>query len=176
MSETTVTLDAMPRTVEEFKAMRDRLATTPFGGAAMFAVALNVYSEDPKAGIPLLTLALDASMLSDGNEGVSGKQPTHLRDFRDRNGQKPWVAKSMIQGTSPEGGYALPAFPLTLKFKEQPGDVKETDAKVFVYTTGADSPKPMRLKKNDKGLWKAAEWSSFQGNCRPPVVKQSDDL
>ena len=176
MDESTLQLSALPRTVEEFKTMRDELAKTPFGGAAMFAVALNVFSEDPKAGVPLLTLAIDQKLLVDGSEGTAGKQPQGLRDFKDRNGQKPWVARSMFQGTSPANGYALPAFPLTLKFKVQPGDLKESEGKIFVHTTGADSPKPMRLRRNDKGLWKAVEWSSFQGNCRPPVVAENDDL
>lgn len=177
MIDSTLQLTSIPRTVEAFKALRDSLATSPFGGAAMFAIALQVYSDDPKAGVPLLTLAIDQSLLTDGAEGVSGKQPAALRDFKDRNGQKPWIARSMFQGTSPADGYLLPALPLTLKFREQPGDVKPLDAKIFVYTTGADSPKPMRLKQNDKGLWKAFEWSSFQGNCRPPASKpDTDDL
>ncbi len=176
MKDSTLQLETLPRTVEAFVALRDELATTPFGGAALFAVALNVYSEDPRAGIPLLTLALDQACLSNGNEGVAGKQPSALRDFKDRNGQKPWIARSMVQGTSPAEGYRLPAFPLILKFREQEGDLEEREARVFVYTTGADSPKPMRLKKNDKGIWKACEWSSFQGNCRPPEVSAADDL
>ncbi len=176
MPETTLQLPALPRTVEEFKALRDTVATTPFGGAAMFAAALAVFSEDPKAGVPLLTLAIDQKLLVDGGEGTGGKQPQGLRDFRDRNGQKPWVARSMFQGTSPENGYALPAGSLSLVFHAQPADVQEAEAKVFVHTTGADNPKPMRLRRNDKGIWKAVEWSSFQGNCRPPVTTQTDDL
>jgi hypothetical protein len=175
MDETTLQLPALPRTVHEFKALRDRLATTPFGGAAVFAAALAVYSDDPTAGVPLLTLAIDQKLLVDGGEGTGGKQPAGLRDFKDRNGQKPWVARSMFQGTSPQNGYALPAFPLTMRFRVQAGDLHEEEGKIFVFTTGADSPKPMRLRRNDKGIWKALEWSSFQGNCRPPAAAPATD-
>lgn len=176
MKDSSLQLEDLPRTVEAFTALRNQLATTPFGGAAMFAIALEVYCQDPAAGIPLLTIAIDQSQLCEGVEGIAGKQPTGLRYFKTRNLPQPWIARSVFQGTSPEGSYALPPFPLTIKFREQVGDMREDDAKIFIYTTGADNPKPMRLKKNDKGLWKAVEWSSFQGNCRPPKPVQSDDL
>ena len=176
--DSTLKIKALPKTVDEFKALRDDLAKTPEGGVAVMIVAMTVYSDDAKLGTQFLTLALDSDKLSDGKEGVSGKQPSPglLRDFKDRNGAKPWVAKSAFQGTSPATGYVLPTGGLTIKFKEQDGDVKDTTAKIFVYTSGADAPKPMQIKKNDKGLWKATEWSSFQGNCRPPETKKSDDL
>lgn len=43
-----------------------------------------------------MTLAVDSDQLTNGDAGVSGKQPTAgiLRDFKDRNGAKPYVAKS----------------------------------------------------------------------------------
>lgn len=176
MQTLSLELQSFPDSVETFKNLRDDLAQTPFGGAALFAVALNVFSEDPVAGIPLLTIAIDVDLLVDGKDGVAGKQPAALRDFKDRNGQKPWIARSIFQGTCPADGYRLPAFPLSILFGEQRGDILETTARVFILTTGADSPKPIRLKKNDKGFWKACEWSSFQGNCRAPETKQIDDL
>lgn len=168
-------IESMPDSVESFVAMRNKLAVTPEGGAVMFAVALIKFSEGDPLGIPFLTLAIDQSRLSDGGFGVEGRQPTDLRDFRDRNGAKPWIASSMIQGTSPAKKYALPALPWTVNVvrSDAAGD---DDAKVFIQTSGADSPKPLRLLRNDKGIWKAAEWSSFQGNCRPPEEKKVDNL
>lgn len=176
MTPTTLLIEALPRSVAAFQAMRDGLATTPAGGAAMFAIALHVFSEDEQAGIPLLTVAIDASQLVEGPLGAGGRQPRALRDFRERNGQKPWIARSMFQGTAPESGYALPPLPLRMELRAQPSDATPDDVKLFVVTTGAESPKPMRLKRNDKGLWKVLEWSSFQGNCRPPVVARVDEL
>lgn len=169
-------VESLPRTVEEFKRLRDVVATTPIGGAAMFAVALNAYADDPRLGVQFLTLALDAGELVDGPEGVAGKQPMSLRAFKERNGGKPWVARSMFQGATPENGYALPSPPLVIEYREQTGDLRGDDARVFIQTTGADHAKPLRLRRNDKGVWKATEWSSFQGNCRPPVTRPSDDL
>lgn len=168
-------VNSFPKSVDEFKTFRDELAKTPQGGAAVFAVALNVFSSDQKLGTQFLTLCLDMDRLTDGKEGVSDKQPTSLRDFKDRNGAKPYIARTMFAGTKPENGYELPAFPLEIKFKDQPADIKETEAKVFIVTSGADAPKPLQLRKNDKGIWKANEWSSFQGNCRPPGEQKKID-
>lgn len=167
---------SFPTDVEEFRKLRDEIARTPEGGAAAFAVALCVYGQDPTLGMQLLTVAIDQGELIDGTGGVGGRRPRAVREFQERNGRSPHVARSMFQGTTPENGYTLPPFPLEILFKIQAGDVQEAEARVFVITTGADSPKPMRLRKNDKGIWKAVEWSSFQGNCRPPVVKRTDDL
>jgi len=169
-------IHSLPSTVEEFRQWRDSVAGTPEGGAAAFAVALTVFAEDPVLGIQLLTMALDAGQLSSGTEGIGGRQPARLRDFKDRNGRNPHIARSMFQGTSPEAGYALPPFPLIIKFKDSPAAPAGDETKIFIYTTGAPSPKPLSLKRNDKGMWKATEWSSFQGNCRAPVIARPDDL
>lgn len=149
---------------------------SPEGGALAFAVALYTFSEDPRLGTALLTLTLDISRIVDGPEGVSGKQPFDLRDFRERNGARPYIARPMFQGTSPAQGYAMPPLPWELRVHGQPQHSAPDDVRLYIVTTGADSPKPLRLKRNDKGLWKALEWSSFQGNCRPPVQARVDDL
>ncbi|MCC6806086.1 MAG: hypothetical protein IT381_01570 [Deltaproteobacteria bacterium] len=163
----TVTLESLPATEEEFIALRNKLATTPQGGAAMFALALNMYSDGHPQGAELLGLVVDMSKLS-------GKEPTAMKDFKDRNKAKPYIAYSMIQGTSPENGYTRPAMPWTVSIaRVMPA--KEDDVRVYVHTTGAESSKPLQLKKNDKGIWKAAEWSSFQGNCRAPIAKKVDE-
>lgn len=170
-----MTVSSFPKTADEFKTFRDQTATTPQGGALVFAVALNVYGSDAKLGAQFLTLCLDMDRLTDGEEGVSGKQPSGLRDFKDRNGAKPHIARSMFAGTKPENGYELPAFPLQLTFQDRPETIKDTEAKVFIVTSGADTPKPLQLRKNDKGIWKANEWSSFQGNCRQPGEQKKID-
>ncbi len=42
--------------------------------------------------------------------------------------------------------------------------------------TGAATPRPVTLKRNDRGVWKAYEWSSLLVGVRPPVLKIEDDL
>ena len=76
----------------------------------------------------------------------------------------------------PEDGYALPAGALSVRVKQQANSVQGDRAKVFVFSSGADSPRPVSLAMNDKGLWKATEWSSLEVGVRAPGPRPTDDL
>lgn len=165
----------IPTTVEEFQAFRDQVATSPSGGAAAFVVAQYLYTQDPDLGLACLTVAIDRGQLVEGGLGTAGLQPSNIeiQRFRDRVGSKPYIAASYFQGTSPGNGYALPALPLTVKLKK--GQPTSGGRKVFVYCTGADNPRPIVLKENNRGLWKAYEWSSMGLGVRPPAKPAGDD-
>ncbi|MCW5806140.1 MAG: hypothetical protein KIT31_27495 [Deltaproteobacteria bacterium] len=163
-----IELGTLPRDTDAYLALRDRLATTPWGGAAMFVAGIVLYGEDRALAIRCLTAMIDSALLVDGPDGLQGKQPAPavLRDLRDRLGEKPWIARSYLDGTSHERGYAPPDGPLAVRLREQSRDVGESDAKVFVFSSGADSPRPIRLLRNVKGIWKAREWSSLEVGVR----------
>ncbi len=180
-----IKIDKIPATAEEFITLRDRIATTPEGGAAIFVVALLKYAEDQTIGEQFLTIAIDAKWLIDKPTGYKGKSPgvRYMQALKERIAGKPYVARSYIQGTSPENGYKLQT-PLTIKILEQEGD-KAANAqrkaanglvKLFVYSTGADRPRPIEVNQNDKGLWKAYNWGSLEVGVRPPVENVSDDI
>lgn len=178
MKEQTFEVPAIPDSIEAFLALRDGLASTPHGGAVVYVVALNVYAEDESLGQEALTIAVDRGELTDGPKGYKGKQLSNrwLQALRERIRGRPYVARSYIQGTSPEGKYALPAAPLQVAIREQPNDVKDETAKVFVHSTGADSPRPLVLVKNNRGLWKTKTASSLETGVRPPVEVVDDDF
>jgi hypothetical protein len=183
---TDVKVEKLPATADEFVAMRDQLATTPEGGAAMFVVALLKFAEDQNVGTDFLTISIDGKWLMDDKNGYKGKSVLRLymQNLRERIAEKPYVARSYVQGTSPENEYVLPDYPITIKVFEQTGDADTNKAngekggmvKYFVYSTGADSPRPIQLKKNNRGLWKAYDWGSLLVGVRPPVKKTDDVL
>ena len=176
--EQTFEVPGIPDSVDAFVALRDSLATTPHGGAVVYVVALNIYAEDEALGQQVLTIAVDQGQLSDGAKGYKGKQLSNmqLQALKERIRAKPYVARSYVQGTSPEGQYAFPPAPLRVQIREQPHDVQEDTAKVFVHSTGADSPRPLVLKKNNRGLWKTKTASSLEVGVRPPVQVVDDDF
>ena len=47
---------------------------------------------------------------------------------------------------------------------------------VFARGYAAASPRPVTLKVNDKGIWKASEWSSLIVGVQPPAKTETDDL
>jgi hypothetical protein len=177
MREWVVEVPGLPATVEELVALRDRIATTPEGGAAVMVLALLAYAQDPALGARFLTVALDQSQLQDGPDGFKGKQPGRmvLQNAKDRIGKAPGIARSYVQGTSNKDDYALPAPPWRLSGREQPGDVQGAKAKTFVRSTGADSPRPVHLAKNERGHWKATNWSSLEVGIKAPP-KPADDI
>jgi hypothetical protein len=178
MLEHTITLERVPSTLDDFLALRDVHARTPRGAAAMFALALVLYSQDRALGSLCVLVSTRNDLLDDDAQGYKGKRLRRARalDLESRVGSKPHIARSYVQGTAHSAGYVLPPPPWTIRVREQKNSVEsETRAKMFVWSTGADSPRPISLERNDKGLWKAYEWSSLEVDVRPPA-RASDEL
>ncbi len=178
MREWTVEVPGLPATVEELVALRDRIATSPEGGVAILVLAFIAYAQDAALGKKYLTVALDATQLGDGPDGYKGKEPGRMvmQNAKDRIGKAPHIARSYIVGTAHTTGYVLPPAPWKISGREQPNDVQGAKGKTFVRSSGADSPRPVHLVKNDKGFWKATNWSSIEVGIRAPGPPPSDDI
>lgn len=175
-------LPSMPQTIDQFLALRAEQGSKAEGAAALFCVALLRYSEDQAAGLPMLVSILvnDGSLLQTAaaNKGYRGFDLTRNTYFLiDRVLDAPWIARSYVRGTSPDAAYALPAGPLRFSISTYPySDISADDIKLFVASSGADSPRPLRLKRNSAGLWKVAEFSSLVVGVRAPAAADGDDL
>ncbi len=160
--------------------MRDEVATAPEGGAVMMVVALMVYARDEQAGLQCLTVAVDQSRLMDGPKGYKGRQlaSNNLQRIRLQIHGKEYTPSSYVQGTSPQNGYQLPTPPYSFACSSNPysGDASSGTYKVFIATSGAPTPRPVTVKVNDKGIWKASEWSSLIVGVKPPAEAKTDDL
>ncbi|OHD57425.1 MAG: hypothetical protein A2Y33_08040 [Spirochaetes bacterium GWF1_51_8] len=174
-----VTIDGLPSTIEEFVKMRDEIALTPTGGAAMLVIALLNYVKDESLGLKCMTAILvnDGSMLKDDAKGFGGKSPNgSVVYLMTQLAKYPYVPNSYIDGTSVDDSYALPSAPYTLYFSTNKYSViNETTVKVFIPTSGGNMPRPVTLIKNDKGIWKVKEFSSLVIGLSK-VPQKSDDL
>jgi hypothetical protein len=167
-----VSLSAFPRSIEEFVALRDQVATTPQGGAAMMVVALALYAEDRSLGEQCLAAAVAAERLAEGGGGYQGwrLRRSDLQRLHEQVKAQPYLPYSYILGARPEDGYALPAPPYTLEFSANrySGDPAEGRFKVFLACSGAATPRPVTVRRNALGVWQAYEWSSLiVGIARP---------
>jgi hypothetical protein len=172
----------IPETLEAFIDLRDQLAHSPEGGAVMMVLAFLLAAEDPQGrlGRDALTLAVDRSRLVPSSEGYKGWDLS-IRDARRIEEQftsQPWAPLSYFLRTAPERGYVLPDPPYRLSICRNPysGTASEGRVKVFVMCSGAASPRPVTLARNDRGLWKAVEWSSLTMGVVPPVESLADEL
>jgi hypothetical protein len=86
-------------------------------------------------------------------------------------GSRSYIPRSYIQGTTPRNGYRLPEAPYRFEFAHNPysGDEASGAYKVFLVSSGADSARPVSLRRKEGGLWKAWEWSSLLVGVRPPA-------
>ena len=174
-----VSIGNLPGTMEEFLELRDAISGDPEGGAALFVAAMAVYVENPELGLDMFTVALDRSQLIEKAQGYRGFAPggSLLSYIRDYLKPRPYLAASYINGTSPENGYTLPSGSLTVTCSQNPHSLqKNGDIKVFVACSGADSPRPIILRRNNRGVWKAVNFNSLFVGIRKPVAVLDDDL
>ena len=175
-----IKIDSLPESVDEFVELRDRVATVPQGGAAMMVVALFAYVKDEMLGRQCLAVAASRERLEEGPKGYKGWQlrASDVWLLHTQIKGKEYVLRSYIEGTSPENDYELPESPYTFTFTDNPhsGDPERGSFKVFVDSSGASSPRPVTVKRNDKGIWKAYEWSTLIVGVEPPGQEVSDDL
>jgi hypothetical protein len=170
----------LPETVEDFVAMRDHVATTPQGGAAMMVVALLIYADHEDVGLQCLTVAVDRDRLTSGPKGYKGWQLRNadLQRLKRQLVGKGYLPRSYVKGAVPGNGYQLSSPPYSIECSDNPhsGNVDSGTYKVFVATSGASNPRPITVKQNDKGIWKASEWSSLIVGIVAPANGSRDDL
>ncbi len=166
----------IPTSIEEFVAMRDRESTTPEGGAMMVVVALLMYSQDAKLGMQAYTVALDQMNLVEGgsNAVYMGFSPTQGERYNLENyygKHKDHLGNSYILGTSVNNNYRLPAAPYKMEFtRNKYSEQTNGDIKVFIKCSGADSARPVTLRKNNRGIWKVTTCNSLFVGVRKQAV------
>ncbi|MBC7250629.1 MAG: hypothetical protein H5T62_10135 [Anaerolineae bacterium] len=179
-SPRTVEVTSLPQSIEQFIALRNQVAHTPEGGAAVFILALLTYTLNEELGRQCLVVAIDREWLQEGSGGYRGQQLrlTDMRRIQTQLKNRSYLPRSYIRGALPENGYQLPVPPYTLQFVDNPysGDHDSGTYKVFVVSSGATSPRPIRVRRNKQGVWKAYEWSSLIVGVREPVQDIRDEL
>lgn len=173
-----VKIDKMPSNIDEFLELRDKIANTPEGGAAIFLISLITFVENHDLGRQMFVIAIDQSLLVSGNVyrgyALPNTMNRHLRRMAESH--RKHIPYAYITGTSSKDGYKA-SLPYTFIFSHNPY-TKSSDGtmRILAECTGAASPRPIRMKENDKGIWKALEFSSMFLDVVRPEERQVDDL
>lgn len=154
-----VTVEKIPQSLEEFKRMDTMDFTHPENVCMMFLCALNLYIKNPEEGIEALNL-------------MRGPRPMNGYDvqfLKDRLRGKNYLATAYFEGAEPENGYT-PDVPYSLEVMPtpRPQDVEPGYAKFFIHTAGADSPRPVTLRRKGDN-WCLWEYSSILTGIRLPA-------
>ena len=176
IAQTTITVETIPSNIEEFIQLRKQKATSPEGGAAMFCIAMKIYSENKELGEKCFVSIADRSELKTGKT-YKGYTLSNWRTIRSASLRYPLIANTYILGSTPENGYTV-SLPYKYVFTtgKYSGDPATGKIKIFVDCSGADSARPIHMVKNDKGIWKASKWSSLYAGMKPVNKQVIDDL
>lgn len=158
----TFTFTALPESVEEMKALPEASLDTPFKTAALTVLALCAYAADRDIGTQMLNFLR-------GPRPMNGADISFLNDrFRDG---KTYIPFSYFQGSSPENDYT-PSQPFTITVKsDHTSDAESGYAKLFIPCSGADAPRPIKLRMKGDGTWCLWEQYLLTGIRQP---KSSD--
>lgn len=144
MASMTFTFESLPKSVDELKALPEAALTSPFAAAALAVAALCNYEENKDACFEMLNF-------------LKGPQPLTPFDhqfLRDRLGGKAYKPFSFFAGSAPENGYK-PTAPYTITVSDNPYSYGDANyATLFLQSSGADSVRPVKLrKKPSAGQW-----------------------
>ena len=162
-SPETVEIKALPKDMAEFKQMMDTMgSSSPQGGAAVFIAALLVYNQNASLGLQMVDAALHPKHKPAGKIGAS------LKDKLNRLKEHPEIVRSYIQGTLPDQNYKLPALPFTLRFRADTQNLAGPNVKFYIYSTGADNARPVKVRRVKNGNWLISDAMSIMLMVRKP--------
>ena len=172
---------AVPSTPDELVALRDKIANEPIGGATVAVLSLMAWHADPKVGEPLLVLSVSERNLGKGKGAGSHKGyvlSTPLRSLLQMFERSRDCARSYAVGATPDNRYTMDPAAVTLRFFDRPPTPHDppspTTRKVFVCSSGADTCRPITMRINRRGIWKADEMSSLFVGCKPMAPLPSE--
>ena len=154
------TFAALPNGLSALMALPEAALDSPYKTAALTVAALCRFEEDETAVHEMLDFLK-------GPESLSGLEKQFLRD---RLRGKAYKCRSFFAGATPDNGYT-PAVPYQITVSANPYSFgTENWATVYVQSGGADSPRPIKLrKKPSAGQWFLNEIQCL-GDIRVPAA------
>jgi len=139
---TTFTWNSLPKSLEEMKDLAEASLKSPEETAALTVAALCAYRLSPEA----------CNQMMEYLKGPAGLSTYEKQFLKDRLSGKDYVPYSYMNGSSPENSYQ-PSMPFSISIERMP-DAEEGYAKVSLRSSGADAPRPIRLRlKGSTGQW-----------------------
>lgn len=140
----TFTFVALPESVEELRSLPEAAMDTPFKTAALTVCALCAFAAVPEIGTQMLNFLR-------GPRPLNGSDISFIKDrFR---GDRSYIIFSYFAGATPENNYT-PTQPYTVTVTSDAHSFDEQGyARLYIACGGADSPRPVKLRKKGDGQW-----------------------
>ncbi len=174
-SQTTVSINRIPHTLGKFLELRDQIAHTPQGAVVMMIVAFRIYQQYPIEGMKCLTANSTYPLIgpAPNNPGAyEGYAMNNTTTLRHRLSELSYLPFIYYLGASPQNGYTPDAPPYQVEMYANPHSyIPSSDGtmriKLFVKTLGADSARPVTVRKTGE-LYSVTEYSSLYLSPKPP--------
>lgn len=158
----TFTFNSLPVTLEELKALPEACLQDVYAVAALSVLALTRYEAAPDECFRML----------DFLKGPDPMNPSEKSMIRDRfMDGKFYKVRSFFEGATPANNYT-PQLPYRIKVESNPYSFQnEGWATLWLQSGGADSPRPVRLrKKPSTGQWFLVE-IQYLSDIRVPAAE-----
>lgn len=153
-----ITFQKLPQTVEELKSLPQAALSDPFDTAALFVAVMAEYSENRTAAEDMIGFLKGVPMNNYKKQFVA-----------DRMEGKAYLPFSYMDGAAPENGYA-PSMPYTVTVSDNPySNDSPGYSKLYVRSSGADSPRPIILQKNGN-VWNLSD-EMILADIRKPAMR-----
>ncbi|MDO4379787.1 MAG: hypothetical protein Q4D20_02820 [Clostridia bacterium] len=139
------TFSSLPENLVQLQSLPEANLDSPFKTAALTVCALCAYAADKNIGTEMLNFLR-------GPRPLNGADISFLNDrFRDG---KTYIPFSYFSGSSPENNYT-PSQPFCVTvISDQTADTEAGYAKFFIPCSGADAPRPIKLRRRGSdGKW-----------------------
>ena len=136
-----VVFSELPETVDQFVALPQAGLQSPYETAAMFVVALTVYTQNKDESIAMINCLKGPAPLS----------PRELSLFKTQ--MTDYLVRSYFAGANPQNDYT-PSRPYTVVISDNAHSYATPgSAKLFIHCGGADSPRPIEIRLAKDGKW-----------------------
>lgn len=152
----------LPKNYSEFRDRCQAACQTPEGAAKMYFDAVFCYMD--KAKRSEASKMLRFIMHADANWERSPYYSTFVERLRDKRHHH--IFRSFAEGTSPENDYGMSPESYQLMIGEcvpEQGYVR-----LFLYSSGSDSARPIWVKQYDDGLWYVINNAGTYSGVREP--------
>ena len=152
----------LPANYAEFRDRCQSACQSPYGAAKMFFDAVFCYM-DPRTrseGSKMLRFVMHEK------QGWERSPNFSLFAQRMRDSKQQHIFRSFAEGTSPENDYSMDPNNYQLMM----GELVESTGymRLFLYSSGSDSPRPIWVKQFDDGLWYVINVVSTYSGVREP--------
>ena len=157
----TFTFETLPQTADELAGLPEAALTDVYAVAALSLLALTRFEANREESIAMLNFL----------KGPDPLTPMAIQQISDRfMDGKFYVVNSYFEGATPANNYT-PSKPYKVKVSSTPYSFEnENWATLYLHSGGADSPRPVKLrKKPSTGQWFIVE-IQYLADIRPPVA------